>query len=457
MTKYRVINIFSLLLNLVIVGATTYGVIIGLHSIIAWPLDFTLVGAALAAISALILIPFNIIGIVKGKALPKSLVALKIVGAGTLLTSIVADVVWIGLIISGDPLLMFGGFSFTSYLFMLHFIVPVASLVSALFLDMATKVKWKNTLWALLPSIAYGGVYVLNIFLQFSEGTGVASFDSYGVFNIVNGQLVFTILILVGVALVSFLFATLVWAVNNAIAKAMNKDSQEDEYEEVDKDEIKPEPAIKEEDELVKEESAPIVKEEVKKEKAPKKAKEEKKAEPKKVEEEKKPEPKKEEKKAEKAKKPAKAKEKEEKPVAKKENKPAKKEVKKEAPKKEKAPVKKEKSAKKEAPKKAKEEPKKAAPKAKKIETKKPEPKKAKAPAKETPTKVYHLTKRKDGWRRWAITFVGGSKAVKLFRTKKEAEDALKVLTENQGATALIKNSKGAKAGKFASSIKAEK
>ena len=81
------------------------------------------------------------------------------------------------------------------------------------------------------------------------------------------------------------------------------------------------------------------------------------------------------------------------------------------------------------------------------------------APAKEAapagPTKVYHLTKRKeDGM--WAITFVGGQKAVKLFKTKKEAEAALKVLTENQGATALIRNSKGAKAGKFASSIKTD-
>ena len=80
--------------------------------------------------------------------------------------------------------------------------------------------------------------------------------------------------------------------------------------------------------------------------------------------------------------------------------------------------------------------------------------KKAAAPApKKEDKKVYHLTKRKeDGM--WAITFVGGTKAVKLFKTKAEAEAALKVLTENQGASALIRNSKGAKAGKFASSIK---
>ncbi len=98
---------------------------------------------------------------------------------------------------------------------------------------------------------------------------------------------------------------------------------------------------------------------------------------------------------------------------------------------------------------------KKATPAKQKPLVKKAQPAKKPAPVKEDKDskKVYHLTKRKeDGM--WAITFVGGTKAVKLFKTKKEAEDALKTLTENQGASALIRNSKGAKAGKFASSIK---
>ena len=99
---------------------------------------------------------------------------------------------------------------------------------------------------------------------------------------------------------------------------------------------------------------------------------------------------------------------------------------------------------------------KKATPAKQKQLVKKAQPEKKAAPAKKEEKdakKVYHLTKRKeDGM--WAITFVGGTKAVKLFKTKKEAEDALKTLTENQGASALIRNSKGSKAGKFASSIK---
>ena len=91
----------------------------------------------------------------------------------------------------------------------------------------------------------------------------------------------------------------------------------------------------------------------------------------------------------------------------------------------------------------------------KKEAPKKEAPKKA-TPKKDEPTKVYHLTKRKED-DMWAITFVGGTKPVKLFKTKKDAEEYLAVLTKNQGASALIRNSKGAKAGKFASSIKTEK
>ena len=61
----------------------------------------------------------------------------------------------------------------------------------------------------------------------------------------------------------------------------------------------------------------------------------------------------------------------------------------------------------------------------KKVAAKKPA---AKKPAEKESKKVYHLTKRKED-DMWAITFVGGEKAVKLFKTKKEAEEYLEVLS----------------------------
>ena len=71
------------------------------------------------------------------------------------------------------------------------------------------------------------------------------------------------------------------------------------------------------------------------------------------------------------------------------------------------------------------------------------------AEKKSAPTKVYHVSKRaEDG--KWALKFAGGSKVIKLFDTKVEAEEAAKKMGANQDATVLIHNSKGAKAGKIA-------
>jgi oligopeptide transport system ATP-binding protein len=82
-----------------------------------------------------------------------------------------------------------------------------------------------------------------------------------------------------------------------------------------------------------------------------------------------------------------------------------------------------------------------------KTETKK----KAAAPAKDDETKegkrVYHVAKREDGM--WQIKYAGGEKAIKLFKTKAEAEEAAKVMAENQGGVVLSHASKGAHKGKI--------
>lgn len=66
--------------------------------------------------------------------------------------------------------------------------------------------------------------------------------------------------------------------------------------------------------------------------------------------------------------------------------------------------------------------------------------------------KVYHVSKREDGM--WQIKLTGGEKAIKLFKTKTEAEDYAKVLGGNQQGTVLIHASKGASKGKITGSQK---
>jgi len=95
-----------------------------------------------------------------------------------------------------------------------------------------------------------------------------------------------------------------------------------------------------------------------------------------------------------------------------------------------------------------------AKPAAKKAEPKaeaKPAAKKAapKAEEKKDAKRVYHVAKREeDGM--WQVKYAGGEKAIKLFKTKAEAEAYTKQMAENQGGAMLMHNSKGANKGKIA-------
>ena len=72
-------------------------------------------------------------------------------------------------------------------------------------------------------------------------------------------------------------------------------------------------------------------------------------------------------------------------------------------------------------------------------------PKKSAADA----TRVYHVSKREDG--KWQVKYRGGEKAIKLFKTQKEALDYTKQMAENQGGSMLVHNSKGKNKGRIKS------
>lgn len=57
-------------------------------------------------------------------------------------------------------------------------------------------------------------------------------------------------------------------------------------------------------------------------------------------------------------------------------------------------------------------------------------------------TKVYHISKRKDDGK-WQIKAEGGAKAIKLFKTQKEAIDYCKTLADNQDARIMIHKEDG--------------
>ena len=446
MKKVRILNVIALILNVLILGLVGWAIYLT-SSILHALVYFTFISNALAGVAALLCIICNIRAIATGKKTPAAIHIMHLTTVVMLTITMATVVGFLGPVAGYGNDVLYNNFSLMGNNFYMHLVIPSLSILAFIFTANASKSKWWHCAFVTIVPALYGTFYLLNSQFQWVKVVGgdQVTYDWYQFVAIAG--LWGAVGIFAGMLVVGFGIALLFWLINRGLNNAYFKplaepytasssytSSLKEEKEEKPVEEAPEEESAPEEEPVVEaavvEEEKPQLKEE------PKPAKKEEKPAPKK---EAKPEPKKEAKPAKKEEAPKKAEPKkaEEKP-AKKEEKPA---PKKAEPKP---------AAKKAEPKKAEAKP------AKKEE--KPAPKKEAKPepAKEGPTKVYHLTKRKeDGM--WAITFVGGQKAVKLFKTKKEAEAALAVLTENQGATALIRNSKGAKAGKFASSIKTNK
>ena len=65
----------------------------------------------------------------------------------------------------------------------------------------------------------------------------------------------------------------------------------------------------------------------------------------------------------------------------------------------------------------------------------------------EEATRVYHVAKREDGM--WQVKFAGGEKAIKLFKTQKEALEYSRKMSKNQKGKMLVHNSKGKNKGRI--------
>ena len=421
MKQVRVLSVFALLFNLAIVGLVAYaGVVVLGQQFLNCLHFFTVESNVLIAVIALLCIPFNLIGIFKGKTLPKTLFVLKFIATVLIGITFFVATFFLSYLDNWDIAKQYGNFQFDNVAFYYHLLVPALALLGFVFFDRAKKVKFGVNFLPLIPFAAYCGFYGVNYFLKFFLDPTTNKYDWYG-FTEING-LPGAIISLGIIAAFVIVLSILLFLLNKLFSKSIHKEEAEPQPQPQKQYSFSQEPVAsqgeeqpveEEEQEQSQEESAPVEEEEEVQEAENNEAEE--------VQEEERAEEAEEEEQAEEAE-PEEEEEEpaEEEPVATK--KPA---APKKAPAKKPAPVKKSAAPKKEAEKK---------------------------PANDA-TKVYHLTKRKeDGM--WAITFVGGKKPVKLFKTKKEAEEYLAVLTKNQGATALIRNSKGAKAGKFASSIK---
>lgn len=421
MKNARILNILSLVFNALLICVLLALAVLFPELQLTGSYRYVEVYAlTIGSIFAGICMVFNIIYLIKNKQLPRIIYALKLISTASIIGAAAFVIVTTGLVNGNNFGVLFNDLGIKNPVLYLDIIAPAVALIGFLFFDHADKPKWPIVFLTIIPLALYAAGYIVNTITKVTEFDG--SYDWYQLS--LAGR--FGPFIVWGITIgATFVLALILYLINRLLHKAFfrkkpepyvghgpyyNDDETGDDDDNNNHNRALDEPVQNEplrnqelEDDKENVRNNVVVEEEV----------EEPVAEP--EQEGNKDEP-------EDAEEPAPVEEKEEEP---------------EAPK----PVKKPASTPKKTTKK---------PAAGKKEVKEPEP----APA-NNGTKVYHLTKRKeDGM--WAITFVGGKKPVKLFKTKKEAEEYLEVLTKNQGATALIRNSKGAKAGKFASSIKSD-
>ena len=436
MKSARVLNIFSLIFNVLLVGLLVFINIIPSGKEYMTNTHFiSVLGCFLVTLFALICIPFNIVGIVKGSGIPTPIYVLKLIGAvseGVVLAFVLGV---IGYMYHFDYSSVLGPFSYDNPTLFTNLIIPAVAIIGFIFFDQAERGKFPVALFAIIPTAMYSAGYIYNVHSSLVLYDGV-----YDFYNLTSIHPYAHMIVFIGLVVVALVLAVIFYLLNWLLRKAFFKQREEpasygsynntsynsvspvndDEEEDSDREDNFSNNAIllneqeddslkgkdidgkDEEIDIFEEEEEELIEEEEDKELDEEDDSEEE------IEEEEDEEE---------------VSTKDDTPTSPTEPKSTKKTVKKPTTKK---------------------------------TTKKPAAKKEVKDTSSTgATKVYHLTKRKeDGM--WAITFVGGKKPVKLFKTKKEAEDYLAVLTKNQGATALIRNSKGSKAGKFASSIKSD-
>ena len=171
----------ALILNILVVIATTaITVSYYFHSnnpLVETGLDsykfFTTDSNILAAISALVMIPYEI-GILRGKRdkLPHAAVVFKFVGMVAVMLTFLT-VIFLLLPVYDAGFLLLGT------AFHMHLAGPLIALVTFLFLETDSKIRFPETFLAVIPSAVYGAVYLTEVVIIGEQNGGWMDFYTF--------------------------------------------------------------------------------------------------------------------------------------------------------------------------------------------------------------------------------------------------------------------------------------
>lgn len=428
MSRSKRFNVVTMILNIIIVILVVYGIfIMQFPSQLAWAktgnLESTGVGMFkfftsdsnfLMAIIAAIMIPFNIKKLKdENYQMPRWMSVLYFAGTATVALTFLVVVFWLA------PVYHVWSTMFINANLFYHLIVPVMSIIAFLFFQAENRIKFFETLYGIVPMFVYSIAYMIQLYVSGNptilgeDGNEIWPNDWYGFAHIKVGEdyLNFFVVFLI-ILVFQYLVALALWALN-ALSRHFFFGFLNDEGEELDiakddkeealelsstKKEIKDEPTSEEEKET-----------ETKVEETPAEGKKEEKVEETTSSEEKTEENKPVSKKTVKAKKPASELVQEEKKEEKEDegivipNKPKRATT--------------------------------TSLRTSEINNGRPDN------LYKDKSRVYHISKHLSGT--WQVRLANGEKAIKTFKTQREAIDFAKALVKSQGGSIRVHSKKG--------------
>lgn len=214
----------SLILNCLTVAAVTAGVILvfvnpnaaagGLSS--ETPLSafrfFTTDSNVLAGIIAALFIVYQVLSF-KGKIdeIPTFVYVLKLVGTVGVAVTLLTVVFYLAPFAPSGFLSMFTGRDL-----FFHLIVPVLSLAAFVFTENTEKIKFRYTLFGIVPILSYGVIYAINAFSHAVDGVVPYEYDWYG---FAQGGVAFAIVAFAIILAMGYIVSVLLWLGNKKLAR----------------------------------------------------------------------------------------------------------------------------------------------------------------------------------------------------------------------------------------------
>lgn len=190
MRKERLLNVLSLIFNLLIVVITIYAMWYNFRTDVireetwfgndGWKCFkfFTVLSNVFVAIVSFILLFYNVKNIINDTfILPKLIFALKFVATVSVALTFITAVLFLG------PYVTFYGKSyfsmFTGNNFFMHLITPLLAIFGLIFCEQTDRFSFKNTFWGLLPTALYSIVYVIMVVFIGEENGGWNDFYGF--------------------------------------------------------------------------------------------------------------------------------------------------------------------------------------------------------------------------------------------------------------------------------------